>query len=96
MHLAYDGIADAKTLAALGKHYVKRGEKQYLVSFVQVALAALDYDPNGIENHGIFGSGLENAVKVFQRDAGLTADGVAGFSRDKKFPEVLYLMTSGN
>lgn len=79
VHLAYDGIAGAKTLAALGKHYVKRGEKQYLVSFVEVALSALNYDPTGIENPGIFGSGLENAVKVFQRDAGLTADGVAGY-----------------
>lgn len=55
VHLAYDGIAGAKTLAAL------------------------NYDPSGIENPGVFGSGLENAVKVFQRDAGPTADGVAGY-----------------
>ena len=54
VHLAYDGIAGAKTLAALGKHYVKRGEKQYLVSFVEVALSALNYDPSGIENPGVF------------------------------------------
>ena len=77
--LAVDGKAGAKTYASLGSHYVKRGEGQYLVSFVEVALSVLNYETGGIEFPGIFGSGLESAVTVFQRDAGLTADGVAGY-----------------
>lgn len=77
--LAIDGKAGPKTYAALGKHYVRQGEKQYLVSFVEVALSVLNYDTGGVEFPGIFGTGLHSAVTVFQHDAGLTADGIAGY-----------------
>lgn len=77
-NLAIDGIALKHTYDALGNHYVKRGEKQYLVTFVECALSALGYDVLGIETPGIFGAGLEYAVKKVQEKRGLKADGVAG------------------
>lgn len=77
-NLAIDGIPGKHTYDVLGDHYVKRGETQYLVTFVECALSALGYDVHGIETPGIFGSGLEYAVKKVQERKGLKADGVAG------------------
>lgn len=77
-NLVIDGIPGKHTYDALGDHYVKRGETQYLVTFVECALSALGYDVHGIETPGIFGSGLEYAVKKVQERRGLKADGVAG------------------
>lgn len=79
-HLAIDGIALKHTYDALGHHYVKRGEKQYLVTFVECALSALGYEVHGIETPGIFGAGLDDAVKKVQERGGLNADGIAGHS----------------
>lgn len=79
-HLAIDGIALKHTYDALGNHYVKRGETQYLVTFVECALSALGYDVHGIEAPGIFGLGLENAVANIQERGGLKVDRVAGHS----------------
>ena len=76
--LAVDGAYGSKTDAALGNHYVKYGETQYLVTAVEILLMLKGYNPSGVENPGQFGSGLESAVKQYQRDHGLTADGVAG------------------
>lgn len=76
--LAVDGIRGTKTNAALGNHYVKRGETQYLVTFVEIALAALGYYSGSIERPGIFGSGLETATYNFQKATGLSADKIAG------------------
>ena len=36
------------------------------------------YDVNGVECPGVFGDGLEKAVKQFQTDRGLKVDGIAG------------------
>lgn len=77
-NLAIDGIPGKHTYDVLGDHYVKRGETQYLVTFVECALSALGYDVHGIETPGIFGAGLEYAVKKVQERKGLKADGVAG------------------
>ena len=76
--LAVDGAFGTKSKEALGKHYVKNGEKQYLVTAVEIALMCRGYDPNGVECPGKFGDGLEKAVKQFQEDRGLTVDGIAG------------------
>lgn len=76
--LAIDGIAGYKTMKALGNHYVKRGEDQYMVTFVECALYALDYNSNGIETPGYFGAGLYSAVVSYQKNVGLNADGIAG------------------
>ena len=82
--LAVDGIAGAKTMKAVGNHYVRKGERQWMVTFVEIALYALGYDPHGIEYPGSFGSGLETAVKKFQSDNGLTADGIVGYNTYRK------------
>ena len=76
--LTVDGAFGKNSKAALGKHYVKKGEKQYLVTAVEIALMCRGYDVGGVECPGVFGSGLEAAVKQFQADRGLTVDGIAG------------------
>ena len=76
--LSVDGIFGNNSKTALGKHYVKKGEKQYLVTAVEIALMCRGYDPSGVECPGKFGDGLEAAVKCFQADRGLTVDGIAG------------------
>ena len=76
--LKVDGAFGKNSKSALGKHYVKRKETQYLVTAVEIALMCRGYDPNGVECPGKFGSGLEAAVKQFQSDRGLKVDGIAG------------------
>ena len=76
--LSVDGIFGNNSKTALGKHYVKKGEKQYLVTAVEIALMCRGYDPSGVECPGKFGDGLEKAVKQFQEDRGLKVDGIAG------------------
>jgi len=43
---------------------------------LQLALIAANYDPGGVD--GVYGAGTEAAVRRFQGDHGLTADGIAG------------------
>lgn len=76
--LAVDGKIGEKTNDARALHYVKRGEKQYLVTFVEIGLTALGYYSGAVEAPGIFGGGLETAVDKFQNDTGLNNDKVAG------------------
>ena len=76
--LKVDGIVGSKTNAARNSHCVKRGETQYMVTFVEIGLTALGYYSGAVESPGIFGGGLEDAVENFQRDTGLNPDRVAG------------------
>lgn len=76
--LAVDGIRGAKTDAALGNHYVKYGETQYLVTAVEILLMLKGYNPNGVECPGQFGSGLKAAVGQYQKDNRLTVDYICG------------------
>ena len=55
---------------------VKRESTGEAVKGLQNALAARSYNVGAID--GIFGYGTETAVKEFQRQAGLTDDGIAG------------------
>ena len=55
---------------------LKPGDTGDEVRRLQEALAALDYDVG--EPDGSYGPTTEEAVKQFQADSGLTADGVAG------------------
>ncbi len=54
---------------------VKRGSKGDAVKGLQNALKVRSYE---VEVDGIFGPATEDAVKQFQSDADLAADGVAG------------------
>ena len=76
--LSVDGIWGPKSRQALGSHYVRRGERQYLVTAAEILLMLKDYTVNGVESPGIFGSGLEQAVKSYQKAQGLSVDGMAG------------------
>lgn len=55
---------------------LKYGDSGTRVTELQTALQALGYSPNGID--GRFGAGTQKAVINFQRNNGLTADGLAG------------------
>lgn len=76
--LAEDGILGAASKKVLGNHYVKRAETQYLVTFVEIGLMALGYYNSSVEAPGVFGGGLETAVRNFQSAQGLVCDGICG------------------
>ena len=57
---------------------MKRGETQYLVTYVEIGLTALGYYTGAVECPGVFGGGLEDAVHRFQHDMGLNEDKIAG------------------
>lgn len=76
--LVVDGVAGTKTNAALKGKTVRKGDNNHLVTALEILLMLKGYNPNGVENPGVFGSGLDAAVRQYQRDNGLTVDGIAG------------------
>lgn len=76
--LTVDGSFGPKTKAALGNHYVKFGETQWLATFVQIALYIHGYDPKGVEYPGHIGYGCDAAIGNYQSDHGLNPDHTAG------------------
>ena len=81
--LALDGIWGTKSERALGRHTVRRGETQYMVTALQILLMLKGYNPSGLENPGIFGAGTEAAVRKYQADHRITVDGIAGYNTFK-------------
>lgn len=81
--LSVDGIWGSRSEAALKGHTVRRGETQYMVTALEILLMLNGYNPNGLENPGVFGSRLEAAVRQFQKDRGLSVDGIAGYNTFK-------------
>ena len=79
--LAVDGKWGKKSEAALGRHTVRRDEKQYMVTALQILLMLKGYYCNGVDGH--FGAGCEKAVRQYQADHGLTVDGIAGYNTFK-------------
>lgn len=71
--LNVDGLRDPKTLDACVT--VKRGAKGNITRLIQERLNSVGFH---ISVDGIFGGGTEKAVKVFQRNRGLSADGIVG------------------
>jgi peptidoglycan hydrolase-like protein with peptidoglycan-binding domain len=74
--LVSDGIVGPKTWAGLDPPLVKKGSTGAAVTKAQHLLELMGYDPGPID--GIFGAKTEAAVKRFQTDFGLTADGIVG------------------
>lgn len=77
LKLAVDGKFGVSSKNALRGHTVRKGETQELVRALQINLLLNNYNPNGVD--GFFGSGCETAVRQFQKDHGLTVDGIAGY-----------------
>lgn len=74
--LTVDGVWGDKSKAALGKHYVKSGETQYMVTAAEILVMLRGYNPNGVEKPGKFGDGLKNAVNSFKKSVGLSQNGI--------------------
>lgn len=79
-HLEVDGEVGPLTKAALKGKTVRRGDKGFLVTALEILLLLRGYNPNGVECPGIFGSGCAAAVEVFQVDKVLEADMIAGYN----------------
>lgn len=77
-----DGIPGPNTLA--GCPTVKKGAKGNITKWIQKRLISLGYSCGSSGVDGDFGSGTEKAVKNFQKEHGLTADGIVGKDTWKK------------
>lgn len=71
--LAVDGLKGPRTLDACIT--VRRGARGNITRLIQERLNSVGFH---ISTDGIFGGGTERAVKVFQRNRGLRADGIVG------------------
>ena len=74
---AYAHIVGSSGAVAVDDGIIRRGDSGDEVSDLQLDLAKLGY-LGGADVDGIFGGMTEAAVKDFQRDAGLAADGIVG------------------
>ena len=72
--LSVDGIWGPRTKAACVN--VRQGARGNLTRIIQGRLYCMGYDPNGFD--GSFGSGCKAAVERYQRNKGLSADGIVG------------------
>ncbi|UTI39875.1 peptidoglycan-binding protein [Niallia sp. RD1] len=80
--VAVDGIFGPKSKAAAP--IVQKGKSSATWNkFVQGLLYCHGYDPRGFD--GIFGNGMLASVKKFQKDKGLTVDGIVGPNTFAKF-----------
>lgn len=59
-----DGKIGEKTKEALGSHYVKKGEKQYMVTAAEILMYLNNFNPNGVEIPGEYGNGLASVAKI--------------------------------
>lgn len=73
---------------------LKKGSRGQEVKELQQKLNTLGYSTNGVD--GIFGGGTERAIKQFQKDNGLKADGIAGPKTMAKINEVSQNKSIGN
>lgn len=71
--LAVDGLRGPKTLDACIT--VRRGARGNITKLIQERLNSVGFH---VSMDGIFCGGTENAVKVFQRNRGLSQDGIVG------------------
>lgn len=60
--LIEDGEFGVKSKKALGSHYVKLGESQYMVTALEILLMLKGIDSHGVECPGKFGNGLATAL----------------------------------
>lgn len=74
--LSVDGSYGNLSKAAVKKvPNIKKGASSYIVTFVQIAMLANGYDPNGVEYPGSYGNGLLSAVKAYKTNKKMTVNG---------------------
>lgn len=71
--LKVDGLRGPKTLEACPT--VKKGAKGNITKLIQERLNSVGFN---LSTDGIFGKGTEKATKVFQKNRGLSQDGIVG------------------
>ena len=69
-----DGIAGSNTLN--GCPTLRKGATGNITKLLQEKLVSLGYNTNGVDS--IFGSGTDNAVRLYQKSNGLVVDGIVG------------------
>lgn len=79
-----DGIVGKETLSKVPTISKNRNSKHSVVRIVQSHLINLGYSMPKYGADGIFGSETETAVKQFQKDKGLTSDGIIGHATWRK------------
>ncbi len=78
--------AEALDLAEFGSRVMQRGDEGIDVAVLQQKLKQLNYYNGSID--GLYGGGTAEAVKKFQKDNGLQADGVFGESSFAVIPDL--------
>lgn len=63
--LVVDGIYGYKSKAAARNYPVRRGQKSYPVTVLEIGMLLRGIDPNGVEYPGIYGSGLAEAAEEY-------------------------------
>ena len=74
--LKVDGKVGSATKKALGEHYVKHGETQFMVTACEILLLFAGENPGGVESPGKFGNNLEACVKQYQTNHDLNPSGI--------------------
>ena len=64
------------------------GASAYYVRLLQAALNTIGYNCGTVD--GVFGANTRNAIMNFQRDTGITVDGIAGRSTWLRISDKLY------
>ncbi len=77
-----DGIAGEATLNAAP--IVKKGARGGITKIIQQMLINIGYPVGSYGSDGVFGDGTVTAIKAFQRDTNLSADGIVGRETWKK------------
>lgn len=78
--LAVDGSAGSATKAALNGHTVRLGETQFMVTALKILLFLRGYDAGVVGSPQMLDYPGHDALKSYQKNAGLTVDGIAGYN----------------
>ena len=89
-----ESIEEAKTDENNERPLIYKGMTNENVRYAQTKLINKGYSVGSSGADGIFGAGTEQAVKQFQADNGLTADGMIGPATWKKLEESTTVMPS--
>lgn len=79
-NLVVDGIFGAKSKAEVSKHLLKKGNKSYSVSALIILLLLNGYNASFASLPSLYDANLVEIVKKYQKDKGLTVDGIVGIN----------------